>query len=142
MTTRESRQQAAFRLAACLAFVAACIWMLTSSRLGTLPISRAEKVTVISWIGVVFFGGLSLRYAWSLSKPGTLKITSTGISQRLGWRNREWSWSDIEQVELRGSAVCMIHPKTERPVRLFGWDRSPSEIYQAIERERATQTPR
>jgi hypothetical protein len=142
MIIRESRRQAAFRLVGCAGFVAVCVWMLTSSKLGTLPPNRADNVTAISWIGAAFFGLLAFRYAWSLLKPGTLIISPTGISQNLGWRSRHWRWSEIESVELRRTAanlvsVCLLHPFEQGPIRLFGWQRSPEELYGAIEEGRA-----
>jgi hypothetical protein len=121
--------------------------MLTSSSLGTLPPDRAGKVTAISWIAAAFFGVLGIRYAWAVLKPGMLIISPTGISQDLGWRRRQWRWADIDQIEVQRTAanlmsLCVLYPKGRRPVRLFGWELSPEELHDAIERERATQTPR
>jgi hypothetical protein len=96
----------------------------------------------MSWIGAIFFGVLAVRYALALLKPGTLTISPMGIRQDLPWRSRHLRWADIEKVELRGSAMVLIHPATERPIRLFGWELSPRDLYEVIERERPTQTPR
>jgi hypothetical protein len=86
-------------------------------------------------------GVLALRYAWSLLKPGTLTVSSGGITQDLGWRRKHWNWADIDQVELRRTAansvsVCMLYPIAKPPVRLFGWNVSADELYETIQRDR------
>jgi len=103
---------------------------------------RASKVTAIGVIGAMFFGVLALRYVWSLLNPGTLTISADGITQNLGWRRRHWNWGEIDKVELGRTAgnlvgFCMLYPVASLPVRLFGWQLSAGEIYDAIEETRA-----
>lgn len=143
LVVRESRAQAAFRFIGFLAFVAVCVGILMSARLASMEPYRAAISAVISWIGALFFGVMAVRYAWTLLSPGTLTISSEGIAQDLGWRSRKWRWSEIDRVELLKVAAnpvsaCMLYPVAERPVQLFGWQLSPDELYQTIQRDRAT----
>jgi hypothetical protein len=138
MIARESRTQAALRLLGCLAFVAVGGWMLS--------IAPSEprwtiRMTMGGYLGVLFFGVIALRYAWSVLKPGTLEVSTTGISQDLGWRKTHWRWADVEKVELRRTAadrvsVCLLYPNGRAPVRLFGWNVSAEQLFNTIERTR------
>jgi len=138
---RESRSQAAARSIGCLAFIAACVWMLTSSRLAALPASKVNIVVAIGWLGSIFFGVLLLRYLLAVARPGTLTISPNGLKQDLGWRKKSWQWSDIDRAEIVRTAanrvsVCMIYPALERPVRLFGWEMAADELCGMINQNR------
>jgi hypothetical protein len=140
--TRESRAKSATRLALCLGFLAISIWMWLSPGTQSMPDDNTSRAEAIGWIGTAFWGIIALRFGWSLVRPGTLTITSTGVTEDLGWRSRHWPWSEIERVELRRTyggltSFCMLYPVDSGPVRLFGWCVSPDELSKTIERERA-----
>ena len=135
---RESRRQAAVRLAGSTALLVASLWLATGTPLVEVAPDRADYVVFIGWVGALFFGLLSLRYAWALASPGELTISSFGIEQNLGWRRKRWRWSDIEDVRLGKTAVpvCIVYPAAGLPVRLFGWNVHPQELKRHIDEHR------
>ena len=136
---RESRRQAAVRLAGSTALLVASLWLATGTPLVEVEPDRADYVVFIGWVGALFFGLLSLRYAWALASPGELTISSFGIEQNLGWRRKRWRWSEIEDVRLSKTTVpvCIVYPAAGLPVRLFGWNVSPHELKRRIDEHRS-----
>lgn len=138
-TFREDRRQAALRLVGSAVMLAVSLWLLTSQRLEPLPSNSGQTVTLTGWAGVIFFGVLMARYAWAVAKPGQLTVSEAGIEQDLGWRRKQWLWSDIRDVALVGSVVraCMIYPNKGLPVRLFGWEVEVEELKRDIDLHRS-----
>ena len=136
---RESRRQAAVRLAGSTALLVASLWLATGTPLVEVEPDRADYVVFIGWVGALFFGLLILRYACALASPGELTISSFGIEQNLGWRRKRWRWSDIEDVRLGKTTVpvCIVYPATGLPVRLFGWNADPRDLKRSIDEHRS-----
>ena len=117
----------------------ASLWLAIGTPLVEVASDRADYVVFIGWVGALFFGLLSLRYAWALASPGELTISSFGIEQNLGWRRKRWRWSDIEDVRLGKTTVpgCIVYPATGLPVRLFGWNADPRDLKRSIDEHRS-----
>lgn len=126
---RECRRQAALRFMGGLLFVgfgACAAWSIPSRRLSLLS-------------AAAFFAVLTARYAWSLARPGYLRISHDGIEQDFGWRHKLWSWDAISEVALYkaslGNATAVLIRRKGRslPVRLFGWTEPPSDLKRIID---------
>jgi len=135
---RESRQQAALRLLGCMALIGITVWAVSTHGLKAEMDDKTFRNDVILALCATFFVAISTRYVWTLFMPGHLTISPAGIGQDLGWRKREWSWSELAEARLVTTVggfvtVCIIQPWDEGPVRLFGWKESPTEILRMIE---------
>lgn len=142
---RERRSEAAARMMGCVALVAVSIWLATASPAVPLSASRQLSVRVIGIASGLFFGVMIARFGWAFIRPGTLSISTNGLLQDLGWRKVRWNWSDIKDIKVVRTAgnlatVCLVYPKSGWPVRLFGWEISPTAIGQITERYRQAST--
>ena len=125
---RESRAQVSWRLLGSVLFVALGVW-------ASLAIPRQRVVLICA---AAFFAVLTLRYAWSLARPGYLRISPAGLEQDLGWRRKVWAWDQIEAVLYKariGPATAVLIRQRGRslPVRLFGWTQSPADLKRIID---------
>jgi hypothetical protein len=98
------------------------------------------KALILS-ICSAYCGFLTLRFGWAFLRPGTPKISEAGLERDLGWHNKTLLWKDVSDVQLRWAAahtvsVCMVYPFAGSPIRLFGWQTKPNDIYDFIEHYR------
>ena len=125
---RESRAQASGRIVGCFVFVACTLLVAPHVQL-------VRRIEVLAAGG--FFGVLSMRYVFTLVRPGYLRISPKGIEQDLGWRKRSWSWDQVQDFRLVRTvplvSVVLLRIQGQRfPTRLFGWALSPVEIERVL----------
>jgi hypothetical protein len=127
---REARAPAVGRIAGCLMFVAGALLVAPHLRV-------VRRIEVLAAGG--FFAIISLRYCWTVVRPGYLLISAHGVEQDLGWRKRSWSWDQIQDVRL----VRTVPTGKRFPTRLFGWTLPPCDIERVLRQMRpeATATP-
>lgn len=141
---RESRPQAIARFAASIGFVVLGAWLIYLTHTQNRPDARELMGEIGGWSAFLFFGPVALRFAIASIKPGILTLSEAGLEENLGWRSRQWKWSEVKGAAVikRTALVCELILLNEKRVQLFGWELNAEELLNLIESFQTKENPR
>jgi len=122
------------RLAGSVAFVAVGAWTLT------LPFNVGRTIAMAA--ATAFFAWSAIRCAWTLIRPGYLRVSRRGIEIDQGWEKQFWPWMNVVEVSVTkgktrfASATLVSFKDDQRSVALFNWELPPLELKSLLDEYR------
>lgn len=109
----QSRWKSFLRFVGCLVFVGLALWLHQSG----IPSTR---MTLAVWLGFALFGPGALLFLVQTLRPGTLEISSRGLTQSTMFRRTEWTWDVFQQfqvMQVRGAKMVAfdLAPSSDAP---------------------------
>ncbi len=135
---QEHRGNARLWHAASVGIALLSILFLASNAVEAAAGDREKLVRIAAVTAILCSVLVAIRYAWTLTNPGQLKISAEGVEQRLLWKRWRLPWSEIqENVVVRTvPESCVIHLYDGSTVRLVGWEADAQELKRGLDQHR------